>query len=220
MVNIVMTVLDKQAYKEESALFAFFHDLFRYPTQEQWEWLNRSEVQDVIDFLINKYFIPEGINFYRDPDSVKEYEESFITLFEAGLPHPPCPLIESHWNKNDPIPKILHENILFYKTFGLELKEEAKETADHLRFQLEFYCHLTKLLADEAHEDEMNDHTSQILHAKNDYLHRHLLSWIPIAVQKLQDTAPDSHFTLWMKLLECYVRDQSVNGNKAHGKQQ
>lgn len=211
MVSVVMNIIDKQEYVKESALFAFLHDLFRYPTQEQWEWLNRSEIQNVIDSLISVYFIHEKIHFHRYPNSLEEYEETFITLFEAGLPHPICPLIESHWNKKDPIPKILHENILFYHTFGLELKEEAKETADHLRFQLEFYSHLTKLLANEDYIDEMNDKTSQILQARTDYLHRHLLSWIPFAAQKLQDTATDSYFTLWMKLLERCVTEQSDN---------
>ena len=56
------------------------------------------------------------------PAYLQTYEDLYLSTFEVGVPHPVCPLIESHWNKRHPVPKILHENILFYKQFVLELR--------------------------------------------------------------------------------------------------
>ncbi len=200
---------EPQKLFEESKIFLFFHDLFRYPTQEQWEWLNLHEVKMVMESLLREYEIHEaGKNVY--PKSYEDYEENFLRFFEVGTPHPPCPLIESHWNKNEPVPKILHENLMFYKAFGLQLKKDAEETADHLRFQLEFYSYLITLSLKKLRTGGSVEPLDQLLKARRDYLHRHLLNWIPAAAKRIKQAAPESFGTVWLHLLECCLAEQKL----------
>lgn len=192
----------------DSLPFAFLHNLFRYPTSAQWEWITQTDVRTALGVLFQQYGITNGQDANLYPASYEEYEESYIRLFEVGAPCPDCPLIESHWNKKDPTPKVLHENILFYKAFGLRMKKEAEETSDHLRFQLEFYRHLITLAAETADSPERADHYQQIMQARRDYLQRHLVNWVPLAVEKVIETAPETCFANWMRLLSACIADQ------------
>ncbi|MEW6233799.1 MAG: molecular chaperone TorD family protein [Candidatus Omnitrophota bacterium] len=199
--------------REETALndsltFALLHCLFRFPTGNQWEWINRADVRTALGALFRQYGVLDSGDPEPYPAFQKEYEESYIRLFEAGAPNPPCPLIESYWNKRDPVPRILHENILFYKTFGVRLKKEVEETADHLRFQLEFYRYLAELAAKAAADPADAGQYYQIMQARRDYLQRHLLSWTPLAVEEIEKTAPDACYATWMHLLRACADDQ------------
>jgi len=134
------------------------------------------------------------------PVSYEEYAEDYISTFEVGLPAPPCPLIESHWNKRDPVPKVLHENMLFYKQFGLELRSSSNETADHLRHQLEFMHHLCRTEA-EAIATGQVEYVDQYARARTDYTNRHLRFWIPLAHAAIDAIKPELWCTKWMDLL-------------------
>jgi DMSO reductase family type II enzyme chaperone len=173
--------------REECATSAevwfFVHDLFRAPDERQWTWLESAEVIETYERLGKALRLTP---FSRDdwPRNQGEYEMEFIAAFDAGAPAPLVPLLESHYNRRDPVPKILHENILFYKAFGLNLKESATESADHLRYQLEFVGYLYRLEQAGGQEDEGSDHCIQIGQARRDFLTRHLKSWLPAAAAK------------------------------------
>ena len=79
------------------------------------------------------------------PASFHSYEEQYVAAFEVGLPHAPVPLIESHHRRGEPVPRVLHENILFHRAFGLQIKEDSLESSDHLRYQLELLARLCEL---------------------------------------------------------------------------
>src|SRR3989338_320194 len=112
------------------AIWSFLHDLFRFPDNNQWQWLHESRVKQAWT-VIRALVSAEMPNDMPLPESFEVYEQDYISAFEVGTPQPPCPLIESHWNKRDAVPKILHENILFYRQFGLILRSTSSETADH-----------------------------------------------------------------------------------------
>ena len=198
-----MITMNTTTSKEEALRWVFFHDLFRDPTPEQWEWLRSEAVQQAWAVLVDEYCgdIPKKMPL---PDSQEQFHEEFIAAFEVGAPAPPCPLIESHWNKRDSTPRILHENMLFYRRFGLELRSSANETADHLRHQLEFVHHLY-VLADRYDEDSQ---TSQIGMAKHDFIERHLSSWIPSAAAAFGEECPDWWASDWMTLLAAFISNQ------------
>ncbi len=180
--------------QEEAALWRFLHDLFRSPSPKQWNWLHDRRTQEAWMLLGREMgvTVPEPLPF---PSSLLEYEQEYIAFFEVGIPEPPCPLLESHWNKRDPLTKILHENMLFYKQFGLQLRSSAYETADHLRHQLEFMRYLCVM------EIKHVPLAEQIALAREEYRIRHLLSWIPRAAFHLESVAPDSWAAHWMSLL-------------------
>ena len=74
------------------------------------------------------------------PETLAELRSLYIDLFEAGLPQPRCPLLESAWLLNRPAGDVVLENKLYYQTFGLEI--DGRAAPDHLLTQLEFLAWL------------------------------------------------------------------------------
>jgi len=161
--------------------FLFVRDLFQAPGPEQWARFSAPEIRTAWKALAERFDIPKDVGL---PAAAAAYETSFIAAFDAGAPHPPVPLIESHYNKGDPVPRILHENVLFYRSFGLRLRESRGETSDHLRHQLEFVGHLYGMEAEELCGRNDPDVIAQIRAGRREFLERHLMTWLPRAAQE------------------------------------
>ena len=195
---------------EAAAGWVFLHDLFRFPDAAQWEWLHEERVGlawRVLSRPLNEALLPE----IPLPESFDQYREEFIATFEVGMPEPPCPLIESYWNKREPVPKVLHENILFYKQFGLSLKMSANETADHLRHQLEFMHYLCRVEAERLGAGARGD--AGCAAARRDFLARHLADWTTAAAARLAERHGECWTSPWMVLLAAYCRSQVDHEN-------
>ncbi len=184
---------------EEAAIWQFMHHLFRLPDPSQWEWLGDPLTQRAWGLLASA---TEGVAAKLPvPDDYAAHEVEYIAAFEVGAPSPPCPLIESHWNKDEPAPRILHENVLYYQGFGLELRSAQGETADHLRYQLEFLRHLC------ISEAEATDASvaEQFALGRRDFTARRLRTWVPLAASHIREIAPDAWYTHWVLLLESLI---------------
>lgn len=188
-----------QSLLDEAAAWAYWHDLFRSPSPEQWSWLISAPAQAAW-VILAEHANMDDYPILPLPASYDEYTVEFVATFEVGMPQPPCPLIESHWNKRDPVPKVLHENMLFYKQFGLELRSSANETADHLRHQLEFMHYLCRREFDALMQDQLGI-ADQFFQARYEYVSRHLAYWLPRAYSALKDELPDLWCTRWIQLL-------------------
>lgn len=176
-----MTIHDTDAWtpRDMAAAFAFAHALFRKPSPDQHAWLLSPKCQEMWSEIVDGI---EGTpSCLEVPEGYDDYCERFIATFDVGTPAPPVPLIESHYNKREPIPRILHENILFYRQFGLQLRDSSLESADHLRHQLEFVQHLLEYHARLTETGTVAD-AQQAARALSDYANRHLQSWLPEAV--------------------------------------
>ena len=112
------------------------------------------------------------------PATLEELRSLYITLFEAGLPHPCCPLLESFYVANRPSTEVVLENKLFYKHFDLSV--QSKAAPDHLLTQLEFLSWLEHLLA-AGHPDP-----ESVEAARSDFLKRHVSHWVPRAVARVR----------------------------------
>lgn len=180
-----MTVQNATAWtsRDMAAAIAFVHSLIRKPTLDQHAWLRSSECQELWSGLCSDF---DSLNQLDVPVEYSDYAERYIATFDVGTPTPPVPLIESHYNKRDPIPRILHENILFYRQFGLQLRDSALESADHLRHQLELVQHLLEYRA-QLETDNRVTEAEQVTQALADYANRHLLSWLPEAITCAED---------------------------------
>ena len=122
------------------------------------------------------------------PASLEELRSEYIDLFEAGLPHPKCPLLESYYLLNRPAGEVVLENKLFFQHFGLRM--EPKAAPDHLLTQLEFLSWLDHCIA------AGNPETESLKRARRDFVERHLAHWIPRAARSLTSPCYAAVFAL------------------------
>lgn len=188
---------------ETAAAWMFFHNLFRLPSDVQWDWLRGPEVAAAWNLIATRVgTMPEQLPL---PEHRQEYEETFLSVFEVGLPAPLCPLIESHWHRAEPAPKVLHENVLFYKQFGLQLRSAAAEQADHLRCQSEFMYYLSSQELDWRRNRERAAMAESCAQGRNDFLARHVLTWLPEADNYLSKICPNTWQVQWLSMLASFV---------------
>jgi nitrate reductase assembly molybdenum cofactor insertion protein NarJ len=116
--------------------------------------------------------------FDDSPETLEELRALYIDLFEAGLPHPKCPLIEGYYLLNRPAGEVVLENKLYYKHFGLETPAQA--SPDHLLTQLEFLCWLDYCI------DSGNPDRESLVRARSEFVERHLAHWVAGAAASLK----------------------------------
>ena len=109
-----LTGQTREDLAESAARWHFFLTLFKFPSLKQWIGLQEERSRRAWAIL-NRDLDADPALEMPVPADLQTYEDLYLSTFEVGVPHPVCPLIESHWNKRHPVPKILHENILFYK---------------------------------------------------------------------------------------------------------
>jgi DMSO reductase family type II enzyme chaperone len=141
--------------------------------------------------------------FGAAPSDLQELRSLYIELFEAGLPHPRCPLLESYYMLNRPPGEIVLENKLFYRHFGLF--PDSKAAPDHLLTQLEFLAWLDYCLA------SGNPEAGSLQRARREYLERHLAPWLP----KAAHLASEHGGACYPDLLQCL--SDLVAGLQAEG---
>jgi len=186
--------------REAAAAWQFLHDLFRTPSPTQWSWLHEDSVKAAWGMLSEACglqpsdILPLELTF-------REYEQTFLATFEVGFPVATCPLIETHWNKRGPVTGTLHENILFYKQFGLQIRSEGRESGDHVLFQTEFMHYLHTLEDESLSDPARHEDASQIRQAERDFLERHLAHWVPLAARHIESSMPQTWPARWMRLL-------------------
>jgi TorA maturation chaperone TorD len=140
----------------ETDLCRVFGFAFDRPSPERFAWLNQTGLGKLPDY--------------------ESYESLYIGLFDAGMPQPPVPLMESAHRKTPPSQQIVLENMDFYDVVGLKPREGC--APDHLITQLEFLSAI-RYLRRNAPDD------ADLERLEKDFLERHLLSWLPTAQRKL-----------------------------------
>ncbi len=195
-----LTGQTREDLAESAARWHFFLTLFKFPSLKQWIGLQEERSRRAWAIL-NRDLDADPALEMPVPADLQTYEDLYLSTFEVGVPHPVCPLIESHWNKRHPVPKILHENILFYKQFGLELRPAVHESADHLRHQLEFLLYLDRLEFQARGEADGEEAARQAARARGDFLERHPGCWVPAAARDLNGKQPGTWPSQWMNLL-------------------
>jgi len=175
-----------QEAAEMAEAFFFVRDLFAPPDDDQWSRLTSAETSSAWVAMADRMGVARTLDL---PSDAAAYESAYIAAFDAGAPHPLVPLLESHYNKRDPVPRILHENILFHQSFGVRLRHASNETADHLRHQLEFIGRLYQMEAEELRGRCEPEILAQIRAGRRDFITRHLLSWLPDAAELARKAA-------------------------------
>ena len=129
------------------------------------------------------------------PGTLEDLRALYIDLFEAGLPQPRCPLLESAWLLNKPAGEVVLENKLYYQNFGLQIDDRA--APDHLLTQLEFLAWLDHC------EAAGNADLASIKRARTEFLERHLAHW----AGSLAHLSENANGGCYAKLLEALARE-------------
>ncbi len=178
--------IDKQMAMnwEDTDLYRFFARIFAPPSKECFEFLARPAVfEDLKNLGRGLGCKNEQVEFTWFP-TFDLYEAAYISVFDVGLPEPAVPLFESAHDKSHPAQEVALENTYFYDVLGLKANP-VTGVPDYLITQLEFLAALTFMK-----ENTSDDGTRVSLgKAKEEFLERHLLNWIPIASAKLKRTA-------------------------------
>lgn len=203
-----------QALGELSAGFRFLHDLFRPVTREQFDWLQSEPVRKAWQGLAEAFGLQQAPRLPL-PAGYADFEQNYLATFDVGLPHPPCPLIESHWFPGEPGSKVQHENVLFYRHFGLKLRSAENEPPDHLRHQLEFMSHLAYLEKQALNQSGEQDRALQICRAQADFLDRHLGRWVPRAAAAIRKAGAPIWAQAWLEMLAAWCRSVEADAEQA-----
>ena len=126
------------------------------------------------------------------PEDLEELRSRYIELFEAGLPHPSCPLLEGYYLLNRPAGEVVLENKLFFQHFGLRIESQA--SPDHLLTQLEFLSWLEHCSA------AGNPETESLERARKDFVERHLAHWVAKAARSLANQAAGCYAAVFASL--------------------
>lgn len=191
------TAASAHALRDQAAVWRFLHDLLRIPAASQWAWLHEPRVADAWRRLAaGRTGLPPEIPL---PADFPEYEQAWIATFDVGHGTTLCSLNESMWVRGDDAAGVLHENVLFYRRFGLGLRSATNDLPDQLRHQLEFLCHLCRMQADAIERGDVAT-AGQVAQGRDDYLQRHPGRWLPPAAAVLADALPGTWQAAWIGL--------------------
>lgn len=173
---------------------------FRYPTSELFRIVRSGELMTELLQEISSvphlqrvaYENQEAIGKLQDKLdglSFEDFEVRYVNTFDVGFPEPPCPAYEGLY-RDEERTAIMIEVAEFYNHFGLRMSrdENKRELPDYICAELEFLHFLAfkEALAREQGETELME--GYIL-AQKDFLHRHLVAWIPKFSTKLKEAA-------------------------------
>lgn len=181
---------------EEIDLYRLFSCLLGFPAPDRFSLIAQAGFHEAMDGLWTRLGCegkaPPAIGFA----SLEQYEACYIALFDVGSPEPPVPLLESWYHEAIPAQQTVLENVSFYEV--IDLRPVASVSApDHLLTQLEFGAAVRYLQEGCGSESERQN----LRRLERDFLERHLLSWIPAALARLEQLGPPIFPVLFMLLL-------------------
>jgi DMSO reductase family type II enzyme chaperone len=192
---------------EQIDLYRFFAFALGSPAQEQFRWFTRPEALPMLRNLWRSLACEGEFPGFHWFESFRDYEATYIALFDAGVPEPPVPLFESAHDKSKPPQELVLENTYFYDLLGLRT-DAGKSVPDFLLTQLEFLGALR--FAREHALDAVN--AGGLARAEHEFLERHLLNWIPAARRKLTKLGAPA-FPLLLLLLENFLQSRLTASN-------
>jgi DMSO reductase family type II enzyme chaperone len=176
------------------AAYSFLRAALNKPTPDQLAWMQRPEFHDALILLCDQFGVSRP-DEDAAPGEYADFESRYLACFEVGLPAPPVPLQASCYDRREPIPAVIHEHVLFYKRFGLHVRDDENESADHLLNELAFLLHLDELLL----TGKMA--TDSLVLARRDFLKRHLTRWLPRAAADAEKTCLPAIYRTLLDLL-------------------
>jgi nitrate reductase assembly molybdenum cofactor insertion protein NarJ len=178
-------------------LYRFFAHAFGVPSTERFAWLQHAEMPALLRSLWQELDCDGDFPGFRRYADYADYECTYVTTFEVGLPSAPVPLQETAHDDAGPAPQIVLENVDFYRVLGLRV-EPTRFAPDHLVTQLEF------LAAVRFVREHGRDGGAALARLERDFIGRHVRNWLLLALPKLAKQDPPI-FPLMLSLLIAHV---------------
>lgn len=182
--------------------FRFFAYVFSPPHRDRFQAIGNPETQELMRHwwqTTGRSGEFPGVTWYS---TYEEYESDYIGLFDVGMPEPPVALFESAHYKKIPAQETVLENALFYELLGLKSDPKAG-VPDYLVAQLEFLSAVQYAREHAATEDAAGD----LIRMERDFISRHLLNWVPLAVRRMK-RYQESPFLPLMTLLDAFLKER------------
>lgn len=174
-----------------SFIYRLLAAAFEYPSEQNWQWLSRSETKGNFLEALKNVSSSEAKGLFVSGNNLSsrfvEVEfETFKSEYIGAFGHAArgaCPLNEIEYGelKADPLfqPHRLADLGAFYRAFGLNVTTDACERHDHISLELEFMC---VLAAKEAYalENQLEEELMSLCcDARKKFLREHLGRWTP-----------------------------------------
>jgi DMSO reductase family type II enzyme chaperone len=182
------------------AVYRFLRAALGVPAPEQHAWMRGPDFARSLGTLAEAFGVdcPGG---ELVPGEWADHESRYLACFEVGLPSPPVPLLASHYQKREPVPRIIHEHILFYRRFAMPGPDRDQAPADHVVYQLDFLIHLDELLLKDRVDVEST------LWARQDFLSRHVRRWVAEASRQATEKQVPGVYQALLALLSAAVAE-------------
>jgi len=186
-----------------SQCYARFAHAFAYPDAQALEAIRSGETLRELATLV-------AVSTYADDSRARatpgidagdaELQAEFTRLFEAGENGPACPPHESAYRGGRM--QTLESLLRFYEFFGLGMGEELRQEPDHLRAELEF-MHFLSFQEEQLRRNGESPLPLQL--AQRDFLGRHLASWIPLWLARMERSDPATYFLALARMLAAFI---------------
>ncbi len=186
----------------EIDFFRLFALCFGRPSRERFAWLRGRDSRALWKQFGRDLGVEVKLNRADTFSDYFSYEAAYIALFDVGVPQPPVPLLESAYVKRMAPPEIVLDCVNFYDVLGLRPCGCAFPP-DHLVTQIEFLAAVRYL-----HEQQSDSQKAEPLRRLEcDFIDRHLLTWLPAALERMDKLAPPLFPTL-LRLLTTLARQE------------
>ena len=187
-------------------MYLLFARAFDYPRPEFWDAVEGKRPEEV--FGDAQELTPSSAEkaVLVAPRSQEEREIEYVNSFVVGKGGtPPCPLYEGLHRTDEGREGLLMDLLRFYHYFGLKLSQRDRDFPDHLVTELEFMAYLA---AREAAAMEEGKASAPYRKAQRDFLHRHLLAWVPLLEERLATRLPSSAHGPLCSLLVAFAQSE------------
>jgi len=190
---------------QQHDLYRFFAFVFGSPTHKCFSLLAQISMPKALEELWSSLKCEGEFPSFKWFTSYEQYESTYISLFDVGVPGPPVPLFESAHDRSRPAQEIALENTYFYEVLGLK-PNPGRAVPDYLVTQLEFLSALRY-----TSENTSAQATAVALaRAEAEFLERHLRNWLPVAKTKLDRTGVPG-FPVLMTMLNQFLKNRHAS---------
>lgn len=169
-----------------SHLYCFLSPLFLYPEEETFSSLNWEEAEEAVTVLGDPDGLREAFESLRGClKNSKDFPSEYVRVFGHTLGQE-CSPYETQYGGAHIFQQAqdLGDIAGFYRAFGLEVSDQAKERLDHISIELEFMAFLAfkEACALASNEKEKAEICREV---QRKFLNDHLGRWAPLFTRRL-----------------------------------